>query len=317
MKSKFLLKLLLKKKAMNIDNNLLNAYIEKIRQGINPEGTELDFKREWWDFNTRQGVEEYVKDICSMSNTAGGDCYIIIGVDEKTGMVYDSPLPMDESKLQDKHKNEVQPLLNISFHEYSISDNKVIKKISVVEIPHSLKRPHVITRINSKPDHIPIRLGTQVIEASRTDLDVMYSDRGKISQFKVRLLEKNLEWGNFAIYTPAFLIRVEFDNHQSEVSEYVESITLVSKTASGDPWKTLHFKIEEKGKDLGVDSIFEIEPGKIKQVTVFLSEKLPQDLKYRENIPTNDMDQYRLTITTRRGTKVPPIKFLPGWIKSN
>lgn len=300
-----------------MNKKLLLSYIEKIKRGINPESVNLDFKKEWWDFKSRPGVEEFVKDICSMANTSGGDSHIVIGVDEKSGSLHDSPLPIDEAKLQDKHKNKVQPLIRVHFREHAINDGGDVKKISVVVIPHSTRRPHVITRINNKPDHIPIRLGTQTIEASRADLDAMYSERRKTSKLKVKFLEEKLEWGNYSYYNPAFLMRLEFDNHSGEMSEHIEKIKLVSKSAIGNPWETKHFKIEENGKDLGLDAIFQVGSEEIRHVIVYVSEKTPQNSGYRENLPGNDKDQYKLIIQTRSGTEITPIEIPSGWVTNN
>jgi hypothetical protein len=300
----------------SVNKKLLESYIEKSRQGVSLEGSNLDFKQSWWKLSDNQGVEEFIKDICSMANTAG-DCYIIVGVNEQTGEFLDSPLPMDESKLQDKLKNSVYPVIKVEFQEELIEDSGQTKKISIVRIPHSINRPYVLKSVNYKPDHIPIRLGTQTAEASRTDIDAMYSDRSNMPNLKVSLLEDKLEWGYYAVYTPAFLVRLEFDNSEGQRPEHVFKIMLVSKTAGGDRWETKHFKIEEGQRDLGVDPLFEIEGGRIRRVAVYLSEKIPQSLSYREKIPNNDSDQYRVVFKLKSGRQIPDIKIEPGWITNN
>src|SRR5688500_14077949 len=107
-----------------MDNSVLLSYIDRIRSGNQLESSNLDFKIEWWDFKSN-GTKEFAKDVCTMANSHNGDSYIVIGVNDKTGEVVDSPLPLDEASLQEKLKSKINPRVNFTVSNLTIEDKIV------------------------------------------------------------------------------------------------------------------------------------------------------------------------------------------------
>lgn len=287
-----------------MDNDSLKSIIDKVRQGILTEETHLDLKREWWDFQTK--LDEFIKDICSMANTQSGDSYIILGLGED-GILQDAPLPFDEAIIQQKHKDKVDPRIHIQIFVHLVEG----KKISLIKIPHSNIRPHVIKKYKNHDNYIPIRFGTTILAASKTDLDEMYSERNKyeISNLKIDLKEKDIRWDNFAGYSgPSFLIRLVIDNLKSQTPDHINEVILYEKT--GEHWKGNNFKFE----GLALNEEFRIDQNRrYPHVIVYVSDQFPGSLHNPRKMPDFDKDSLVLKITTVN-SKVFEIPIKSGWI---
>lgn len=284
------------------------SIIEKAKSGINVEGTNLDLKQKWWDL--QNNLDEFIKDICSMSNTATGESCIIIGVD-KYGGIYNAPLPMDEASIQEKHKEKIDPVLTIEFKEILIGTDT----ISVVYIPYSKNRPHVIKKYKNSINWIPVRFGSSTQSASRLDLDQMYEERNTKTEpnITVEIFEESLKWGNFAGYGqaggPCFAVKLLIDN-LGDSSDYITNVALIETT--GNLWKSTHFFFEglnRLDKELAVGA-----HERKSDVNVYISDQMPSGLRNQRRIPDLDKDSMILKIFTRNGKEIKiPIK--PCWIR--
>jgi len=286
--------------------SLLLSVIERARKGIQVEESNLELKSQWW--NWRSELNEFLKDICSMANTHTGDSYIIIGLREN-GALQDAPLPFDESKIQAKHKDKIEPKVTVKFEEFLVQD----KKISVATIPHSSNRPHVIKKWRDRENWIPIRVGTSTLTASRTDLDEMYDekDKRKVSKLLVTLFEEKIRWDNYAEYEgPSFLVRLKVDNYEGKAPDYITKVMLVEE--SGDHWQSKYFRFG----GLSPNQEIKIEAEDIvHNLPVYLSDQPPS--RPGRPRPRPDVDKDRLVLYIfRRSDKQPlTIPLKAGWIE--
>jgi hypothetical protein len=286
-------------------NSHILAIIEKVRKKINIEGTNLDIKREWW--NLKSDLNEFIKDIAAMANNHNGDSSIIIGLDNK-GNVYNSPLPYDEAIIQNKHKDKIHPKINIKITEYKF-ENKII---SVIEIPHSDNRPHVILKQGSSENFIPIRIGSSTLTASRNDLNVMFEERLKLAQpnLDISLVEENISWANYAAYKgPCFFVKVKLDNFEGQSPEFITSVTMIER--SGEHWQSKYFQFKEKkiNSHLKIDSKDIVD-----SIELYISDKAPTTPNTSRVRPDLDLDSIYLRFECRNG-KMIKIPLKPSWFK--
>ena len=289
-------------------NKYFLSVLEKSRSRIKVEETNLELKRQWWNLKT--SLDEFLKDTCSMANTHSGDSYIIIGLEED-GTLCNAPLPEDEASLQAKHKDKIEPKIQVEFSESNIDG----KTISIIKIPHSGNRPHIIKKYKAQENWIPVRFGTATLTASRADLDEMYHERDKgftpnvsaeLSQGKEELV-----WDNFAGYRGCcFATILTIDNYRGLASDYITNVTL--KENSGDYWESKHFLFEDTHQ---LDGILEIKAREVKEdVRVYISDQEPSGLGDRRKMPNIDRDTITLNLATRSGNIIIiPVK--PAWIR--
>lgn len=290
---------------MNIERLL--SIIERKRQGLSVESSNLDLKRKWWNLSSSEGKWEFIKDICSMANTPTGDSSIIIGV-KSNGSLVDSPLPMDEANIQSIYKDKVNPKPLLEIREFDMEG----KKISVVNIPHSKNRPHVISKYKGKDRAwIPIRVGTSTQSALKADLDEMsreqYSSNAKLI---VSFAEKKVRWDNYAEYgDSSFLVRLRIDNYEGTAPDYITNVSLIETT--GDKWESKFFRFG----GLNTGQALLIEAKELKEVVpVYLSDQPPVNLRNHRKRPNIDIDSLILQVFTRSGQTV-RLEIKPGWIE--
>src|SRR5215203_4822690 len=89
---------------INFDNVSERDLLEQIAAGA-PEGVLLDYKREMYGRGDAD-VKEFLKDVSSFANTAGG--HLIIGVDEAAG------IPTGITALNDDADQDLQRLENLT-----------------------------------------------------------------------------------------------------------------------------------------------------------------------------------------------------------
>ncbi|MEK5431334.1 ATP-binding protein [Lysinibacillus sp. FSL R7-0073] len=176
-----------------ITESKIQEYLRTIRNGGIIEKPKLDLKKEWWNLNEEIGISEFIKDTTALANTFGENGYIIIGIDEKTGEVFDAPFPAnkkinDPTKLGNLIYSKVQEPFTVEFYPYTIENKNLI----VVEIRESFNKPHVIknhkTSKKEIQNYIPIRKSTGTYPADKFDLDLMYSNRNiSIPNYKLDL----------------------------------------------------------------------------------------------------------------------------------
>lgn len=128
--------------------------------------------------------------------------------------------------------------------------------------------------------------------------------------------EKFISWAHYIMGFNqgwAFRVFLEINNFHNNKLDYV-SVKLKANTNDG-LWESQHFTFDSP-KDTP-DRPYEIQPNKIEEVTVFLSQDMPQHtLINREKIarPDFDTDTIVLIISTESGvTQEIPIK--PSWLQ--
>jgi predicted HTH transcriptional regulator len=116
------------------------------QEGI-PEGILYEYKRD--NYGKRdEDVREFLKDVSSFANTAGG--HLIIGMDEKKGVpTAITPLTGDAEQERLRLENLAQACLEprvvgLKMKTVSVADNKFV---IVLRIPKSFNPPH---RVNYK-----------------------------------------------------------------------------------------------------------------------------------------------------------------------
>ncbi|WP_312124509.1 AlbA family DNA-binding domain-containing protein [Lysinibacillus boronitolerans] len=177
-----------------INEAKIHEYIRIIKTGGKIEDPKLDIKKEWWDFSDDKGAFEFVKDTTALANTPGKNGYIIIGIDEKTGEVYNAPFPTqnkynDQTKLGNLIFSKVQEPFTVEFYSYSIENKNVV----VVEIKESHNKPHIIKNHKTKKNYdiqnfIPIRKSTGTYAADKFEIDAMYYNKNlSVPNYKLDL----------------------------------------------------------------------------------------------------------------------------------
>lgn len=149
-------------------------FSQMIEMGAQIENPKIELKREFWDTSNEQGEQEFCKDLAAMANSPGGDGYVILGVDGRTGEIFNTPLALDPDKLRKIIIKRVQEPLNVEFYEVRINDKTIV---TVAYIPRSFNKPHILKRYKSYEFYIPIRKSTSIYPADKFDLDLMYSER--------------------------------------------------------------------------------------------------------------------------------------------
>src|SRR5689334_13018600 len=155
-------------------------YIRQSQNGATKENDKFDFKQEWYDLSTDQGKSEFIKDTSSIANTFGPDGLIVIGFNDKTNTYH--PAYFKDSRLRDV--SELNKLINskvkdgydVIVHDFEVEG----KPLSILQIPPSLSKPHVITLHRNEQNRIFVRKGTSTWPASKQDLELMFYDRKNI-----------------------------------------------------------------------------------------------------------------------------------------
>lgn len=165
---------------------IVRSYIEQSRLNQSVENDKFDFKREWYNLTEEAEVNEFLKDTTAIANTFGPDGFIVIGFDERENSLHEARFT--DSGLNDKEKlyglinKRVDRLFDLKCFDTIIEGTP----ISILHIPPSLDKPHVIRNYvkfdrqgNRKETHhrIFVRKSTTVRPATKYDLELMFYDR--------------------------------------------------------------------------------------------------------------------------------------------
>jgi Putative DNA-binding domain len=153
------------------------------------ENPKVDCKRQWYNFTNEDDKNKFLKDASSIANTVGLDGFIIIGYDEKDKKFYDATFSdsglRDTSDLNGVINRNVDRFFEISNHEILYNGHK----LSILHIPPSFDKPHVITcyktfkssnQVKEEKHRIFVRKGTSSDYATKYDLEFMYYDRKNV-----------------------------------------------------------------------------------------------------------------------------------------
>jgi Putative DNA-binding domain len=151
----------------------LRDLVQEIRHGRTEDGV-LDWKRKFWVLTQKESLKEFMKDITAMANSTAPDSIrrILLGV-ASGGVLYDSPLPDDEARVQ-QHLTNITPLPNVHFESHTLEG----KIITVIEIRPPFDKPYVAKVDNEY--YIWVRLGSSTGTASRQLLDRFYRAKERV-----------------------------------------------------------------------------------------------------------------------------------------
>lgn len=168
---------------------LVTSYIEQSRQGLDKENPKFDFKASWYNLKDNKDVSEFLKDTTSIVNTFGPDGHIVIGFDDRkkefTQATFKDCNLRDSSDIINLINGKVDRLFVINTLDIEISGNK----LSVIHIPPSIDKPHVIKNYityenglekKREENKIWVRKNSRTNSASKYDIDLMYYDRKNI-----------------------------------------------------------------------------------------------------------------------------------------
>lgn len=163
----------------------LTPYLLEALSRTDLEQPKLDFKREWYDLKSTDGIMEFLKDTSSMANTVGPDAFIIIGLDDKNGELYNSPFKYsnlnDSNELMNIISKHITPIYTLNFYSIRFKNTE----LSILHIPPSLIKPHFLKcyKKNGREEQnrIFVRKGTGTQFCASHDLELMLWDRKNIT----------------------------------------------------------------------------------------------------------------------------------------
>ena len=168
---------------------IAESYLEQDLGGQDIENPKCDFKTKWYKLSDPKGINEFLKDSSAIANTFGPDGFIIIGYDSKKKSFEDASFLdsglRDSSQLSDLVNKRIDRLFDIAVYDFVITGNRV----SVLHIPPSIDKPHVIRNYQSfdksgnakeEQHRIFVRKGTSTYPASKNDIELMFYDRKNI-----------------------------------------------------------------------------------------------------------------------------------------
>jgi len=165
---------------------ITNKILLSLNGSTHQESNKLDFKLQWYNLKEVKGKNEFLKDCCSIINSyGGGHGFIVIGYSDssknfKDANIIDSGYD-DDRYLIDIIRSKVDLHFNIEVFNEHLEFEGSNKKISIIVIPPSLNKPHVITEYKEKEvtylNEIFVRQGSTNQRASKGDLDYMYAEK--------------------------------------------------------------------------------------------------------------------------------------------
>ncbi len=182
---------------------IVAQHINLARQNSDEEYRKVEFKFKWYDLKKEPEIMEFLKDVCSMVNAFGPDGYLIIGFDAKLGFnkstIKDANI-RDETEMIDLISSRVDRMFHLTVYDVIFEGHS----LSVIHIPPSIDKPHVIPKYKTwdkkgneriEEHKIWVRYGKSCRTASRNDLELMIYDRKNIfPEYKliITLLKKDL-----------------------------------------------------------------------------------------------------------------------------
>jgi hypothetical protein len=168
----------------------VTAYLEQAKSGQEVENPKVDFKRKWYNLNSKAETNSFLKDTTAIANTVGLDGFIIIGYDPKVDEFQPSTFKecglKDSSLLNGLISKNVVTYFDFSLYDITIDDHQ----LSVIHIPPSVDKPHVLKIYQSfdkegkiksvEEQRIFVRKNTAIHPATKHDIDFMYYDRKNI-----------------------------------------------------------------------------------------------------------------------------------------
>lgn len=169
---------------------ITEAHLEGLIAASVVEGVTLEFKAEPYAAD-HEGVREFLKDVTSFANTAGGT--LLIGVKETDGSASDlnplKPADIDRMKLRLESllQDAVEPrVFGIRIHPVPVTGGQVL----AIHVQRSMAVPHRITAKNS--NRFYLRSSAGAYEASMEELRDLFTQTAglaeRVSTFRDRRL---------------------------------------------------------------------------------------------------------------------------------
>jgi len=168
--------------------NFINNIVTRIKNDAFTEGLFIELKKEWTHLKKKstdydKNKSKFLREICSLANAYGpGERYLIIGIDEKTGEITNSPFNQsglrDISDLTQLIVSSIKPAIHFSLEQVEIEPSKFV---SVIQISNSPNKPFVmnenVTEKSKYENFIAVRAaGGNINPASRDDIALMMYD---------------------------------------------------------------------------------------------------------------------------------------------
>lgn len=184
-----------------MNNELRQKVITSVQQllaGAKLETNKFEWKAKWYGFNCKNSSNieidkyEFCKDICGIANSYGiEDGFIVIGVDERNLGLLPTDIA-DSGFTQDQIKNLIYSNIDkpVAIDIDYVEVNGI--RLSVVHIPVSLDKPHLVSRFITKRGHeqenvIFIRSASASSNANKGQIETMFWER------KNSLIERKVE----------------------------------------------------------------------------------------------------------------------------
>lgn len=157
----------------------LTELIKDIRNG-RTEDDATDWKRQFWELGVPESRKQFLKDIAAMANSRSTEPIrrIVVGVD-KSGRLFEAPLPIDEAQLQEVLK-AITPHPNVHFDVLEIGSHT----ITVIEIRPPYDPPYVAQFASD--NIIWVRTGSSTTTATRFLLDAYYRAKTRSPSLEVK-----------------------------------------------------------------------------------------------------------------------------------
>lgn len=161
-----------------------NESIEEVVSKIilnDPEGTNVDYKWNFYNLDIEGGKSEFIKDIAAFANCIEvGDKFIIFGVKEKNGYpekFQNISNEYDDSRLQETLHSYIEPKIRFELKKFSFNENLLY----YLRIFNNENKPYLFKKkiaIFEEGDGV-IRIGTKTGRLQRSDYDYIYLHRNK------------------------------------------------------------------------------------------------------------------------------------------
>lgn len=177
---------------LEVKEFVTNQILQSLDGSKGLENNKFDFKRSWYKEMTEdEGQFRFLVDLTAIVNSyGGGDGFLVIGYDEKKkefeASGFEKTGLKDPSELIGIIRRKIDRPFNIQLVPHEFTDSSgVSHPISIVHIPPSLDKPHVIRNLildgkNVYPNEIFVRIGDTNQRASKADLDLMYAEKANI-----------------------------------------------------------------------------------------------------------------------------------------
>jgi hypothetical protein len=170
---------------------MVKSYIDQANNDLSKENIKFDFKLKWYALKeeTKKELMDFLKDVSAIANTPGLDGVIAIGFSDKDKTFQDTILKdsgaKDSNEINGLISSNIDRAFDINVWDTTIDGHK----LSIIHIPPSITKPHVLRNViirNNKGEirneehRIYIRRNTSNSLATKSDLDSMYYDNRNI-----------------------------------------------------------------------------------------------------------------------------------------